>query len=201
MGEVQFQIMMSTPSRNRFFARVAMFGVLACLTVAVFFRGIRQTPFDIDEILYLNSSGWFDAWRSLDFPALMRADRSEMVISPIAPILAGASGALANATIAERYLFPAGHLDPLSVAIMPDPQLLLIIRLPMVMAGVASTALMTALALRARGAVTGIAVGLMLIANPTYTTFNQRLLTEAPLLLFTSVLAVPQFGRRGAAGF
>lgn len=178
---------------------LVLFGALACMTVAVFFHSIPQTPFDIDEILYLHASGWFDAWRSLEFSKLLHVDASEIVISPIAPLLAGASRELASAPVAGPYFFPAGHPDPLSVAIMPPPELLLIVRLPMAMAGVASTLLMTALIWRARGAVTGMAAGLMLIANSTYTTFNQRLLTEAPLLLFT-VLAFVAAARAARNG-
>ena len=185
-------------SPRAFFVSVAVFGVVACAVIGVLFQGILQTPIDTDEALYLNTGTAVERWLAADVADLMPRTRSTLTIAPLAPLLGGVSRLLAGLPFGGPYLFPAGSADPLATAIMPAPELLLTARLPMVMAGIASTALLAALMWRARGPATGIAAAAMLIANVTYTTFNQRLLNEAPLLLCTALAYIA--ARRASRG-
>lgn len=178
---------MSTPRRFTF-SHFAVFGVLACAVVIVFLSGVMQTPFDVDESAYLNRSVIAEHWLALDFRQLAIRDQEALLVAPLTPLLGGLSRLLAGAPVGGPYVFPAGQLDSLLTATMPAPRLLLIARLPIAMAGITSTLLLTALVWRAFGALTGVITGAMLLANTTYTGFNRQLTTEAPLLAF-SVLA------------
>ena len=188
--------------QRAFFIRIALFGVLACAVIMALFRGVLQTPIDTDEALYLNTGAAVERWLASDVAALTPRTRSALTIAPLAPLLGGVSRLLAGLPAGGPYLFPAGSPDPLATAVMPAPALLLAARLPMVMAGIASTLLLAALMWRARGPTAGIAAGLMLIANVTYTTFNQRLLNEAPLLLCVTLayIAARRASRRIGIG-
>lgn len=176
-----------SPSRSsrRFFTHVAMFGIIACASIATFWEGVMQAPFNIDEAYYLNGSRLFDAWVSLDTRALVQSEEFKLYGAPLSSLLAGASRALAGTSIDGIYSYPVSDPDPLRVAVMPPPGLLFVARLPSVMMGIASTLLLTALVWRACGAGAASAVAALLLVDVGFVATNRQLMTEPPLLFFT----------------
>ncbi len=172
-------------SPRRFFMHVAVFGIIACASIAAFWDGVLQTPFNIDEAYYLNGSRVFDAWVGLDTRALVQSEEFRLYGAPLSSLLAGASRMLAGAPIEQLYSYPVSDPDPLRVAVMPPPGLLFVARLPAVMMGIASTLLLTALVWRACGAGAGSAVAALLLVDVGFVATNRQLMTEPPLLIFT----------------
>jgi len=173
-----------------YFPRVALFGVLACAVIVVFFRGVMQAPFNLDEIYYLNGSRAFDLWQSWDLRTLSEFETLRLYGAPLAPLLAGLSRSLADMPLGGPYSYPLGNPDPLGSAFMPMPSLLYAARLPMVMMGVSSTLLLTALLWRSRGAAAGVAVSLLLLSDAGHVTIYRELMTEPPMLFFTLLALV-----------
>lgn len=195
-------------SPRAFFIHVAVFGVLACVTLGVFFQGILQAPFSLDEIYYLNGSGIVELWRSSDTGTLATSGRFRLYGAPLSSLLAGLSRLAAGMPLAAEYAFPVNSPDPLAVALMPAPEILLAARLPSVFMGMAATLLLAALLWRASGALVGLSVGVLLLLDCQHVTVYRQLMTE-PAMLFFTVLALaltlaaarrPSAMRAGLAG-